>query len=69
MTRYRRRELTGRDRATAAVASALVGIGTAAVAFYITRILLAREPLAGSGGREVKELGPSTPDGEHGASV
>ena len=47
MTRYRRKKLTKGDTAAAAVTSAILGIGTAAVAFYVTRLFLSRETLAG----------------------
>jgi len=46
MTRYRRRPLERGESAASALGAALVGIGTAAVAYYVTRLFLAREPLA-----------------------
>lgn len=68
MTRYRRKKLSRGDNAAAAMTSALLGIGTAAVAFYVTRILLSREPLANAGeSREALPPGdePSPEAGGH----
>lgn len=42
---FRRMEPSGKDKAGAAAVSVLVGLGSAAVAFYLTRLLLARERL------------------------
>jgi hypothetical protein len=50
VTRYRRKKLSRGDSAAAAVTSTILGIGTAALAFYVTRLFLSREPLAGGGG-------------------
>ena len=48
MTRYRRKKLSRGDTAAAAVTSTILGIGTAALAFYVTRLFLSREQLAGA---------------------
>jgi len=46
MTRYRRRRLERGESVASAVSAALVGVGVAAAAYYVTRLFLAREPLA-----------------------
>ena len=49
MTRYRRKKLSRGDSAAAAVTSTILGLGTAALAFYVTRLFLSRETLTGGG--------------------
>ena len=46
-TRYRRKRLSRGDSLAAAAVSVALGAGVGAVAFYLTRLLLSREPLAG----------------------
>jgi hypothetical protein len=46
MTRYRRRPLTREDSLASAAMSLVVGAGVAAFTFYVTRLLLSREPLS-----------------------
>jgi hypothetical protein len=46
MTRYRRRRLERGESVASAVSAAALGIGVAAAAYYVTRLFLAREPLA-----------------------
>jgi hypothetical protein len=47
--RYRRKRPSRGDSLAAAAVSVALGAGVAAAAFYFTRLLLCREPLAGSG--------------------
>ena len=49
MTRYRRRPLEREEEAAALATSVVLGAGVAAVAFYVVRLLLSRDPLSGSG--------------------
>lgn len=53
-TRYRRVRPTRTDELASAAVSFLVGAGAAAVTFYLTRLILSREPLA------VRELPETT---------
>ena len=58
--RYRRKRLSRGDSLAAATVSVALGAGVAAVAFYVTRVLLSREPLAGGervSGPEADESG------------
>ncbi len=57
--RYRRRPPTRGETARAAVISAALGAGIGLVSFYLTRLLLAREPLAS--GATASGSGGSTP--------
>lgn len=59
MTRYRRKKLSRGDSAAAAVTSTIIGVGTAVAVFYVTRLFLSREPLAGGG-----ELERALPPGD-----
>ena len=43
--RYRRKRLSRADKAAAAATSFALGAGVAAVTFYLTRILLSRDPM------------------------
>jgi hypothetical protein len=56
MTRYRRRRLSREDSIASATVSLVVGVGAAAFTFYVTRLLLSREPLSE---RRPNELPPS----------
>lgn len=48
-TRYRRRPLSRRDELGALAVSILAGLGGATAAYYITRLYLSRDELAGGG--------------------
>lgn len=45
MPRYRRLKLSREDSAASAVLSLAVGVGAAAVTWYVTRLFLSRDPL------------------------
>ncbi len=61
MTRFRRRSLKRGETVAAALASAVLGLGTAAVAYYVTRLLLSRESFAEPDGSGPPKLEPGTP--------
>ena len=46
MTRYRRRALEREENAAALTTSLALGAGVAAIAFYVVRLLLSRDPLS-----------------------
>lgn len=56
--RYIRTPPERKDDVAAAVVSAALGVGVGLVAFYFVRLMLAREPLSGSGegAREARRL-------------
>lgn len=61
---FRRRRLSRQDELGALSASVLVGLGGAALAYYLTRLLLSRERLAGGPSELIEgrsELLSSTP--------
>ncbi len=47
MTRYRVRRLKREESAAALATSVALGAGVAAVAYYVVRLFLSREPLSG----------------------
>ena len=46
MPRYRRLRLSKQDSGKAAAVSVVVGAGVAALTFYVTRLLLSRDPIS-----------------------
>jgi len=60
MARYRRAPLSREDSIASVATSVVVGAGAALVTYYLTRLLLSREPLPG---RVATEVGsPSSPE-------
>jgi len=55
LTRYRRRPLEREESAAALATSVVLGAGVAALALYVTRLLLSREPLSGAAASDVPE--------------
>ncbi len=62
-THYRRRTPSRLDELGAVSVSLLVGLGGAAVAYYLTRLYLSREKLEGSQARAPGEPGEGAPIG------